>query len=538
VTALLKPGERIRIVKFVAYGWSSVRSRAALHDQVLAALSSAKLFGWDGLLAEQRAYLDRFWDTALVEIEGDPEIQQAVRFALFQVLQAACRGERRPIPAKGLTGTGYEGHAFWDTEIFALPLVTLMYPQATADALRWRYSTLDLAKKRAQQLGLNGAAFPWRTIHGEECSGYWPASIAAFHINADIAYAVVKYIEATDDTAFEEEIGLELLVETARLWLSLGHYAPSGQFRIDGVTGPDEYSALSNCNVYTNLMAQLNMRAAGDVALRHPEKAKALAVDDAEIKRWYMAAEKMYIPYDKRLGVTPQTEAFTDLQVWDFAQTPRENYPLFLHYHYFDLYHKQVIKQADLVLAMLLCDEAFTAEQKARNFAYYEPLTVRDSSLSACIQAIIAAEVGQLQLAYDYLGEAALMDLHDLEHNVQDGVHIASLAGSWMALVMGLGGLRIHGKSLFFAPRLPQQIARLAFRLLFRGCCLHVEVKATEAAYHQLNGAPLTVKHYGDEIALPVGKMVTRPIVVREAGPRPTQPAGRAPMAREARRSV
>ena len=538
VTALLKPGERLRIVKFIAYGWSSVRSRAALHDQVLAALSSAKLFGWDGLLAEQRAYLDRFWQTALVEIEGDPEIQQAVRFALFQVLQAASRGERRPIPAKGLTGTGYQGHAFWDTEIYVLPVVTLLFPKAAADALRWRHSTLDLAKKRAQQFGLNGAAFPWRTIRGEECSGYWPASTAGVHINADIAYAVVRYIEATDDTAFEEEIGLELLVETARLWLSLGHYAPSGQFRIDGVTGPDEYNALSDCNVYTNLMAQRNLRTAGNAAQRHPEKAKALAVDEAEIKRWYMAAEKMYIPYDKRIGVTPQAEAFTDLQAWDFAHTPPENYPLFLHYPYFDLYRKQAIKQADLVLAMLLCSDAFTAEQKARNFAYYEPLTVRDSSLSACIQSIIAAEVGQMQLAYDYLGEAALMDLDNLEHNVQDGVHIASLAGSWMALVMGFGGMRMQGNVLSFAPRLPRQITRLAFRLRFRGRCLHVEVKATEAVYRLLGGVPLTVKHYGDEVTLSVGEAVTRPIEAREAGPRPTQPKGREPIARQERGSA
>jgi len=537
VSTLLQPGERIRIVKFIAYGWSSLRSRAAMHDQVRAALSSANAFGWDGLLAEQRAYLDHFWDTASVEIEGDPEIQQAVRFALFQVLQAASRGERRPISAKGLTGNGYQGHAFWDTEIFVLPLVTLAIPYAAADALYWRYLTLNLARKRAQQFGLKGAMFPWRTIRGEECSGYWPASTAAVHINADIAYAIVKYIEATDDMVFEEEVGLELLVETARLWLSLGHYSPSGQFRIDGVTGPDEYSALMNCNVYTNLMAQLNLRAAGDAAQRHPTKAKALAVDDAEIECWYAAAEVMYIPYDERLGITPQAEAFTDLQVWDFAHTPPDKYPLFLHYPYLDLYRKQAIKQADLVLAMLLRGDAFTPEQKARNFAYYEPLTVRDSSLSACTQAIIAAEVGQMQLAYDYLGEAALMDLHDLEHNVRDGVHIASLAGSWMVLVMGFGGMRTYEKTLCFAPRLPHQITRLAFRLLFRGCSLHVEVKATKATYRLLDGASLRIKHYGEDITLSAGETVTRPIEEKEAGLRPAQPMGRAPIAREIRRT-
>jgi alpha,alpha-trehalose phosphorylase len=261
-------------------------------------------------------------------------------------------------------------------------------------------------------------------------------------------------------------------------------------------------------------------------------------VDNTEINYWFKAAEKMYIPYDERLGVTPQAEAFTDLKVWDFAHTPLEKYPLFLHYPYFDLYRKRVIKQADLVLAMLLCGDAFTAEQKARNFAYHESFTVRDSSLSACIQAIIAAEVWQLQLAYDYLGEAALMDLDNLEHNVQDGVHIASLAGSWMALVMGLGGMRIDGKALSFAPRLPKQIERLAFRLLFRGCSLHVEVKAKEAAYRQLDGAPLTIKHYGEEITLAVGETVTCSIEMREAGPRPTQPMGRSPIARQARSSA
>ena len=189
----------------------------------MAALSAARLTGWEGLLAEQRAYLDDFWARADVELEGDPEIQQAVRFALFHVLQAGARAEGRPIPAKGLTGPGYDGHAFWDTEIFVLPVLALTLPHAAADALRWRHLILDKAREHARQLGLRGAAFPWRTIRGAECSGYWPAGTAAFHINADIAYAVANYIEATGDTAFEEEVGLELLVETARLWRSLGY---------------------------------------------------------------------------------------------------------------------------------------------------------------------------------------------------------------------------------------------------------------------------------------------------------------------------
>ncbi len=532
-TTRLKPGERLRIVKLIAYGWSSLRSRPAIRDQVVAALSAARSTGWERLLAEQRAYLDDFWASADVELEGDPEIQQAVRFALFHVLQAGARAERRPIPAKGLTGPGYDGHAFWDTEIFVLPVLTMTLPSAAADVLHWRHLILDKARENARLFGLRGAAFPWRTIRGAECSGYWPAGTAAFHINADVAYAVARYIEATGDTAFEEAVGLELLVETARLWRSLGYLnAAIDQFRIDGVTGPDEYSALADNNVYTNLMAQHNLRWAAEAVQRHPEKASALGVDAGEAASWSEAAEKMFIPYDERLGVTPQAECYTEHAVWDFADTRPDQYPLFLHFPYFDIYRKQVVKQADLILAMLLRSDAFTPEQKARNFAYYEPLTVRDSSLSASTQAILAAEVGQLDLAYDYLGEAALMDLHDLAHNVREGVHMASLAGTWMALVAGFGGMRLQNGSLCFAPRLPDTIGRLAFHLLFRGCRLRVEVRATEATYRLLDDPQLVIRHHGEEILLPVDAAVTRPIPPVKAGPRPTQPPGRAPIAR------
>ena len=530
VTGRLKPGEKLRIVKFIAYGWSSQRSRPAIHDQVRAALSAARLTGWEGLLTEQRNYLDYFWSCANIELEGDPEIQQAVRFALFHVLQAGARVEGRPIPAKGLTGSGYDGHAFWDTEIFVLPVLTLTLPYTAADALRWRHLILDKAKDHAKELGLRGAAFPWRTIRGAESSGYWPAGTAAFHINADIAYAVAYYLQATDDMAFEEEVGLELLVETARLWRSIGFLnAATDRFRIDGVTGPDEYSALVDNNVYTNLMAQHNLRWAAEAAQRHPEKANALGVDTDEIASWREAAEKMLIPYDERLRVTPQDESFTEHEVWDFAHTGPDEYPLLLHCTYFDLYRKQVIKQADLVLAMHLRGDAFTLEQKARNFAYYEPLTVRDSSLSASTQAVLAAEVGQLDLAYDYLGEAALIDLHDLHHNVQDGLHMASLAGAWTALVAGFGGMRLLNGSLCFSPRLPATLKRLTFRLLFHNRRLRVEVTAKEAIYQLLDGSPLKVMHHGQEITISKENAITQPVPPIKAGPRPTQPPGRAP---------
>ncbi|MGI5143874.1 MULTISPECIES: glycoside hydrolase family 65 protein [unclassified Streptomyces] len=529
VTTLLSPGQTFRLEKFVAYGWSGFRSLPAVRDQVEAALARVRSIGWQGLVDQQRDFLDDFWRHVDVEVDGDAEIQQAVRFALFHVLQSARRAEQRAIPAKGLTGSGYDGHSFWDTETYVLPVLTYTSPNCVAEALCWRQHTLPAARDRARQFGLRGAAFPWRTIDGAECSGYWPAGTAAFHINADIAAAVVRYVWATGDADFERETGLELLVETARLWRSLGHHDPGGHFHIDGVTGPDEYSAVANDNAYTNLMARANLQAAAEAAERHPAQSAALGVDEEETASWRDAAKAMAVPYNRALRVHEQAEGYTGLDVWDFAGTRPEQYPLLLHFPYFDLYRKQVVKQADLVLAMYLCGDAFEEEQKARNFAYYEPLTVRDSSLSACIQCVMAAEVGHLSLAYDYLGEAALVDLADLAKNTCDGLHIASLAGVWIGLVAGFGGMRDHGEVLHFAPSLPERLNRLSFSLDFRQRCLRIDLTGSQVTYTLLEGEPLQISHRGEVIVLSKEAVQTRSVEPPTARSEPAQPPGRRP---------
>ncbi len=277
IAADVARGEGLCLTKFLAYGWSARRSAPALRAQVEAALAAGMEIGWAGLLERQRAYLDEFWALADIELDGDPELQQAVRFALFHVLQAGARGEARAIPAKGLTGPGYDGHAFWDTETYVLPVLTYTVPGAARDALRWRHATLDQARRRATELGQQGVMFPWRSINGEEASGYWPTATAAVHVNADIADATARYLAATGDEEFETECGIELLVETARLWSSLGHLESDG-FRIDGVTGPDEYSALADNNLYTNLLAQRNLREAAAGCLRRGDVAERLGV--------------------------------------------------------------------------------------------------------------------------------------------------------------------------------------------------------------------------------------------------------------------
>jgi alpha,alpha-trehalose phosphorylase len=525
----LAQGESITVVKLLGYGWSSRRSMPALRDQVDAALAAAKRVGWAGLCTEQRTYLKDVWAGADVEVEGDPELQQALRFGLYHVVQAAARAEQVAIPAKGLTGRGYDGHTFWDTEAYTLPVLTYVAPEAARDALLWRRATLGLARERAAELRLAGAAFPWRTIRGEECSGYWPAATAAFHVNAAVADAVRRYVAATDDAEFEYGAGLELLVETARLWRSLGHHDAEGRFRIDGVTGPDEYTALVDNNVFTNLMAARNLQAAADTAERHPERAAELEVDERELASWREAAAAIVVPFDVELGVTQQSEGFTRYRRWDFASTAPEDYPLLLSFPYYLLYSSQVVKQADLVFALYLCGDRFDAEQKRRDFDYYEPITVRDSSLSASIQGIMAAEVGHLDLAYDYLRETALVDLQDLNANTDSGLHIGSLAGGWLVAVAGFGGLRDHGDTLAFAPRLPAQLTRLRFRLRYHGRRLCIDIGRDGVRYELLEGEQLDVLHHGEPLTIGAGepKVLELPAPPTPAPVQP--PRGRAP---------
>ncbi|MFN2539540.1 MAG: glycoside hydrolase family 65 protein [Mycobacteriales bacterium] len=527
VTVTLDAGERLTVVKVLAYGWSAVRTEPAIRDQVAAALSSARAAGWDVLLRQQREALDVFWAGADVEVEGDPVLQQAVRFGLFHVLQSGARAERRAIAAKGLTGPGYDGHAFRDTEGFVLPVLAMTVPHAARDALRWRHSTLEKARARARTLSLKGAAFPWRTIAGEECSAYWPAGTAAFHVNADIAYAVERYLAATGDADFDREVGIELLVETARLWISLGHHDRHGTWHVDGVTGPDEYSALADDNLFTNLMAARNLRAATAACARHPQRAAELRVDNEELETWRDAAASVAIPYDDDLRAHSQSAGFMRYREFEAGDA---SYPLFLHVPYGLLYSSQVCKQADLLLALHWCGDAFTAEDKARDVDYYERRTVRDSSLSASTQAVMCAEVGHLELAHAYATETALMDLRDLQDNGANGLHMASLAGAWSALVEGFAGMRARSTQLCFDPALPAGITRLAFHLRWRGVLLHTDITHGRAAF-TAEGGDIELNLHGADVLVPAGSTHVMDLKPRKAMlPPPPQPPGRAPV--------
>jgi alpha,alpha-trehalose phosphorylase len=527
VTVQAQAGVPIRITKFFTYHTSRTVPPAELVDRSGRTLDRAVDEGYERLERSQTEELEGFWDRADVVVEGPPRVQQAIRWNIFQLCQSSARAETTGIPAKGLTGQAYEGHYFWDTEVYVAPFLTYTDPRITRNLLRFRHSMLPLARERAAELSESGALFPWRTINGEEASSYYAAGTAQYHIDADIAYAIKRYVDVRGDRELLCEVGAEILVETARLWTDLGFFGPGSEvFHIHGVTGPDEYTTVVNDNAFTNLMARANLRYAVEVVLwmreEEPEHYKRLTHDtgleDDEVERWQRAADAMYIPYDAERGIHPQDANFLEKEVWDFEGTPKDRYPLLLHFHPLVIYRHQVIKQADVVLAMVLLGDEFSLEQKRRNFDYYDPLTTGDSSLSACVQSILAAEIGYEEKALEYFQYALLMDLADVAGNVVDGVHIASTGGVWMTLTYGFGGMRDHHGDLSFDPRLPGPWQRLAFNLRFHDRQLRVDLTHERFRFELTEGEPLTLDVRGHEVTVSVEEPVEVPARDEEAG--------------------
>jgi alpha,alpha-trehalose phosphorylase len=469
------------------------------------------------IFAESEAHYREYWATSDIVVDGQPELQQAIRWNLFQLAQATARADVAGIPAKGVTGSGYEGHYFWDQEVYLLPYLTYTNPDGARQVLEFRHEMLPAAKIRAKELSVDGALFPWRTINGLEASAYYAAGTAQFHIAAAIAFATNRYLWASGDGSFRDGMGAELLIETARMWISLGFFGKDGLFHIHGVTGPDEYTAVVNDNLYTNVMARFNLRAAA--ALDHIE------ISDDERQLWEAAACRMQLPFDDRMQVHSQDNDFMTLEPWDW-NTPRSKYPLLLHFHPLVIYRHQVLKQADTVLAMFLQWQDFTAEEKRRAFDFYDPITTGDSTLSACVQGIMAAEVGYPLAALEHFTNAVFIDLDDTHGNTIDGVHIASTGGVWSSLVSGFAGLRDQGPVPFFDPRLPSEWEGLSFHLKIKGRLLFVELDAGSITLTISNGEPLDVDVRGQMLSVggdPV-RVALEPVQVPEPTVFPSGP--------------
>jgi alpha,alpha-trehalose phosphorylase len=504
-------GQTVVLHKFIAYATSRDMAEDAVGPHARAELSSAAQAGFDALAAEQAAYLADFWAQADVAIDGDDALQQGVRFNQFHLLQSVGRDGRTNIAAKGVTGEGYEGHYFWDTEIYVFPFLLFSKPEIARALLQYRYATLPKARERARQMAhAQGALYPWRTIAGEECSAYFPAGTAQYHINADVAYSIRLYLLATGDFDYMAEQGAEIVLETARIWTGIGSYDRQQRFCINAVTGPDEYTAIVNNNYYTNAMARMHMSFAADVAERlraerpqdYARVAQAIGLDEGEIAAWRAASSAMRLPYDEELGIHEQDDSFLAKKPWDFAATPKENYPLLLHYHPLVIYRHQVCKQADVVLALLLLSNEFALEDKRRDFDFYERVTTHDSSLSSCIFSMVASEVGYHDKAYAYFMETARLDLDNTHGNTEYGVHTAAMAGTWLGVAYGFAGMRLDGAGLRFAPVLPQQWRGYRFKVHVHGALLEVEVGADGVGYRLLQGDSLQFLHRGRTVAL------------------------------------
>lgn len=513
-----EPGKPVRLMKTVAYHTSRGVPARELIDRCRRTLDRVRDEGIAFQHAEQREWLDEFWARSDVEIPGQPEIQQAVRWNLFQLAQATARAEGNGVPAKGLTGSGYGGHYFWDTEIYVLPFLTYTSPRFARNALRFRYQMLDAARRRAGQLSQQGALFPWRTINGEEASAYYAAGTAQYHIDADVAYALMQYVRASGDVDFLEREGVDILVETARMWADLGFWRANGDdhFHIHGVTGPDEYTTVVNDNLFTNVMARFNLRVAAetlenlrrDAPHEYERLVFRLGVSQEETAEWERAAAHMSIPFAEHLGIHPQDSHFLEREIWNLAATPPDKRPLLLHYHPLVIYRYQVLKQADVVLALFLQGAEFTPEEKLADFEYYDPLTTGDSTLSGVVQSIIAAEVGYQDLALEYFTSSLLVDLENRHANAADGVHVASAGGTWSALAFGFGGMRDDCGRISFDPRLPREWEALTFRVTLRASRIKVTVTpdAIEFVCETGDGAEVFVR--GEAVQVTPGEPV------------------------------
>jgi alpha,alpha-trehalose phosphorylase len=506
ITVSIEKGETARLLKYTVFTDSLRYADCEAHAR--RELKAAVEAGPERIYREQETSLADFWDKAAMEIEGDDTLNTAVRYNMYQLLQSAGKDAHCNIAAKGLSGEGYEGHYFWDTEMYIEPFFTLTVPELSRNFISFRYATLDEARKNARMLGhLQGVLFPWRTIMGRECSGYFPSGTAQYHINGDIAWSVVSYYLATGDIAFIAEKGAEIVFECARLWMDTGTWCHD-RFEIHSVTGPDEYTCLVNNNYFTNLSAKFNLRWASRfyTLLKNAGMLDAVAqkigLAPEEITGFEKAETALYLPYDKTLGINPQDDSFLAKKKWDLANTPKEDFPLLLHYHPLHLYRHQVCKQADTVLAHVIFEDAQSEATIRNSFLYYEAITTHDSSLSTCIFSIAASRLGYPDKAYSYFDNSALLDLCNTHGNTKDGIHTANMGGVWMAIVYGFAGLCIKEAGLSLNPRLPERWQALRFKIAYHDSRIQIAITKTSLTLTLVTGSEKNVHVYGKPYTL------------------------------------
>lgn len=516
--------EEYTFEKIIAYSSDLDMDKDKLYGFIQEKLEKGNELGFDGLEKLQKEYMQEFWKKADIKIEGDDQLQQGIRFNLFHIMQSAGRDGRTGMGAKGLSGEGYEGHYFWDTEMYVLPVFIYTDAELAKQLLTYRYDTLDAARDRARILGhTKGALYPWRTINGEEASTYFPLGTAQYHINGDIAYAYKLYFDITGDYDFLIEKGAEVLIETARVWADVGCFAEckDNKYCICAVTGPDEYNAIVDNNFYTNLIARENLRSAVWALNKVKELdkeaynklVKKLDFSEDEVEYWERIIENMYFPYDEKLQIYPQDDGFLMRKPWDESKIPEEKrHLLYENYHPLFVYRQKMAKQADAILGMLLYSNYFTNEELKRNYDFYQTVTLHHSSLSTCIFGILASQIGYDDEAYKYFSQSATMDLEDMHNNFYAGIHAANMAGTWQGIVFGFAGVRSNRGYLEINPKIPNQWNSYEFNIQYKGSDLSIKITKEDVTYQLLNDVEISFESLGESLTLKKGEKYVQKI--------------------------
>lgn len=503
----IKPGERVTLIKYVAITTSLYYDRQLLVDESVKQSLEARQKGWEALLQEHTTAWGKIWEESDVVIEGDPEAQQGIRFNIFQLNQSY-RGDdpRLNIGAKGFTGEKYGGNTYWNTELCCLPYFLLSAPKEIArNLLLYRYNQLEKAIENARKLGFrNGAAlYPMVTINGDECHNEWEITFEEIHRNSIIVYCIVQYCIMTGDRSYMARYGLEVMIAVSRFWSQRVSYSQAKQkFVLLGVTGPNEYENNVDNNWYTNYSCVQCLKATihylESIAHEYPEEYAAVrrkvAFEYAETARWKEIIENMYFAEDKDMGIFVQNDGYMDKELRPASDIPAGERPINQHWSWDRILRSCYIKQSDVLLGLYLFATEFDTETVARNFRFYEPKTLHESSLSPFVHSILASRIGEADKAYSLFLHSTRLDLDDYNNEINEGLHITSMAGSWLAIVRGFAGMCIEDDMLCFHPAIPAKWEKYSFSIRFRERTLRVEVSRTEVIIRLKEGKPLEVK--------------------------------------------
>ncbi|MFX3624915.1 MAG: glycoside hydrolase family 65 protein [Ectobacillus sp.] len=513
-------GQTVALYKYVAVTTDRDYDRTVLVEKGKEVLARNLEKGYEAILNEHKQGWLARWEIADVEIQGDDEAQQGIRFNLFQLFSTYYGEDARlNIGPKGFTGEKYGGATYWDTEAYALPLyLATAKPEVARNLAVYRHNQLPEAYVNAGKQGLKGALYPMVTFTGIECHNEWEITFEEIHRNGAIAYAVYNYVNYTGDKAYLHEYGIDVLTGISRFWADRVHYNKKKDvYMIHGVTGPNEYENNVNNNWYTNLIAAWTLEYTLETVkylkeTGHGARIAGLSITEEELNKWQEIVNKMYYPCDEELGVFVQHDTFLDKDLRTVDTLAAEDRPLNQKWSWDKILRSCFIKQADVLQGIYFLNDRFTMEEKRRNYEFYEPMTVHESSLSPCIHSILAAELGMEEKAYEMYNRTARLDLDNYNNDTEDGLHITSMTGSWLAIVQGFAGMRTFNESLSFSPFIPSVWNSYSFNIVYRGHNFKVAVTKEEVTLTQYEGPDLKLKVYGEEVTLPKNGTVSVPV--------------------------